>query len=1364
MLISGTGIASGTYITGGSGTSWTMSSSNTIPIGTLIYGYPTLAVTGPFPIDAASGYNTHLQYSWVLANDRPINGSGVSPGTYIVALTGGSSTNGGIGTYALNQNPTSGSTTSGIFYPGTLGYKIMTSNNGKNWTLQSTPTTGSPTLDPLWTDIDWSPYLRQFFAVARYSSTSQTRYMVSPDGLSWTFTTSPQVSGTDIQWNKCNWNPTQNTFLALGSHSNTSSTTKECNISSSSILPSAVSSQSLLAFNQQIIPERYNATSFLINGSISGSTLTVNYIYGNTAGVYSGMLITGSNFNSYFTGPVYIVQQGSYFISNWLTGPGTYQLSQSSNTSFNGTFALYQTTCQFIGSISGTTLTVSSVNSGYLAVGMTILGFQSSGASLTSGTYITAQTSYSSIPGFFGTYTINNSQTALSQTLVGYFAPTSSTNDISMLSAAWSPSLGVFCAAGGPISTNSQATVTGTIVPFGGTVYNTGTVSQSTATITGVGTTFTSAMVGGFIVFNTGVSAPITGYTSATVLTSSLSQTVTAGTTYNIYYGTNTGSSSSISGNTLTIGGNIQGSFYPGMTIYASTVYNVGTASQSGTTILGSGTSWTSSMVGGYIVYGTLAIAPITAFINSSQLSSTTSQAVASSIPYNIYYGTTYSTGTATQSGNVITGSGTTFTSSMVWGYILYTNGTSQGQVAQITNYTSTTSLTVTSSLTVSTGSTYVIFYNTSITPVQILGQSSGTFSSSGNYQISGISQNVSSVSISANSGLLTCSTPTTGQTLTPGLVLYGANVAANQNYNLVSQVNFSGSGLAAGTGGIGGGGTYVVTSILPIVASSTLTGCVHTALSPDGKTWTAQGGVQPSTGALATSNALAITSITWSPSLGLFLGVSQFNYGGGGTASTITMRSTLGMMGTWIAGNINTVASNLCRSIVWAPEIELFTVVGQAAATTAGLIQTSPDGVTWTNQTPTIQSLYSVAWSGAPLYLFVAVSLVGAAASLMTSSNGTTWTTVTLTPCPSTTASLNAVGTSTAQWTSVCWSPDLQMFAAVSNTTGNNTYYRAITSKNGTTWTWRQTTTETTAEVSFTNIIWCTGLGRFVAIGSAGDRIMSSPDGVTWYHNMEIFPSTWYGSAFSSALNTLVLVGSPSATSSPNIIPTSSGNFAYAYGSVITTMAAVGATNALAVGTSTASNINNAMALGSGIVGNITGGTFLQHRVAPTDSSTTSSCTFISGTNELIERPNYYCEIGLSASTTVASGNVIPWDTIISDDFFMSNLTANGFAYSITVPVSGLYFIGLMLGNAAEGTTSTQIMLQINGNLVLPAAVFSTPSATITITSCLNISRVIYLSAGTYIQVAVRNATLTVSSGGVIGNGFQRLQVVFIR
>ncbi len=83
--------------------------------------------------------------------------------------------------------------------------------------------------------------------------------------------------------------------------------------------------------------------------------------------------------------------------------------------------------------------------------------------------------------------------------------------------------------------------------------YNTGTASQSTTVVTGIGTTFTANMVGGVIIFSTSEEAYITSFTSTTSLTTSQSQTVSA-TSFNIYYG---GFQSDNSGNTSIENGQI---------------------------------------------------------------------------------------------------------------------------------------------------------------------------------------------------------------------------------------------------------------------------------------------------------------------------------------------------------------------------------------------------------------------------------------------------------------------------------------------------------------------------------------------------------------------------------------------------------------------------------------------------------------------------------------------------------------------------------------------------------------------------------------------------------------------------------------
>ncbi|MEK7602971.1 MAG: hypothetical protein AAB459_01870, partial [Patescibacteria group bacterium] len=67
--------------------------------------------------------------------------------------------------------------------------------------------------------------------------------------------------------------------------------------------------------------------------------------------------------------------------------------------------------------------------------------------------------------------------------------------------------------------------------------YKTGTISQSGTTVTGSGTTFTSAMVGNTIQYSDGSKATITGYTGGTSITVDASKTVSAGSIYVIQDG-----------------------------------------------------------------------------------------------------------------------------------------------------------------------------------------------------------------------------------------------------------------------------------------------------------------------------------------------------------------------------------------------------------------------------------------------------------------------------------------------------------------------------------------------------------------------------------------------------------------------------------------------------------------------------------------------------------------------------------------------------------------------------------------------------------------------------------------------------------
>jgi hypothetical protein len=226
-------------------------------------------------------------------------------------------------------------------------------------------------------------------------------------------------------------------------------------------------------------------------------------------------------------------------------------------------------------------------------------------------------------------------------------------------------------AASATVSTPSYFTI----------VYHTGTVSQAGTVLTGVGTTFTTAMVGGTLLMLTGAQAgttrTITAFTSATVLTASPSGTIASGTF------------------TLT--------------------YRLGpTASQTTTTVtgvsVGVAIAFTAAMNRGLLTFQPPApTSPdaITAFLTSSTLTVTPSQTVAIGTAFTL----TYLFGRVGQTLTTVTGTGTNFTAAMIGGVLTYTSGPSSGVQTAITAFISATQLTVSSSATIVTNTTFSISY-----------------------------------------------------------------------------------------------------------------------------------------------------------------------------------------------------------------------------------------------------------------------------------------------------------------------------------------------------------------------------------------------------------------------------------------------------------------------------------------------------------------------------------------------------------------------------------------------------------------------------------------------------------------------------
>ena len=170
----------------------------------------------------------------------------------------------------------------------------------------------------------------------------------------------------------------------------------------------------------------------------------------------------------------------------------------------------------------------------------------------------------------------------------------------------------------------------------------------------------------------------------------------------------------------------------------------------------------------------------------------------------------------------------------------------------------------------------------------------------------------------------------------------------------------------------------------------------------------------------------------------------------------------------------------------------------------------------TWTARTvPEANAWRSVCWSP-ELSLFVAVSENGTN-RVMTSPNGITWT-------ARTASELNV-------WFSVCWSPELKIFVAVA-ISGTN---RVMTSLDGTTWT-----PKTASEANqWRSVCWSAQLGLFVAVSDTGsNRIMTSINGSTWIARLATQLNGWNSVCWSPELGLFVAVswdGTNRVMTSPN-------------------------------------------------------------------------------------------------------------------------------------------------------------------------------------------------------------------------------------
>jgi hypothetical protein len=167
----------------------------------------------------------------------------------------------------------------------------------------------------------------------------------------------------------------------------------------------------------------------------------------------------------------------------------------------------------------------------------------------------------------------------------------------------------------------------------------------------------------------------------------------------------------------------------------------------------------------------------------------------------------------------------------------------------------------------------------------------------------------------------------------------------------------------------------------------------------------------------------------------------------------------------------------------------------------------------TWNSRTAAGTNQWtSITWSP-ELSLFAAVGTNSA----MTSPDGVNWTART------------AISSS---WRAITWSPELSLFVAVA-TSGTN---RVMTSPNGINWTARTAASNNVWQ----SVTWSPELNLFAAVSQDGaNRVMTSPNGINWTERTASHQSDWRSVTWSAELGLFVAVGSI-LTGNPNRVMTS--------------------------------------------------------------------------------------------------------------------------------------------------------------------------------------------------------------------------------
>lgn len=234
-----------------------------------------------------------------------------------------------------------------------------------------------------------------------------------------------------------------------------------------------------------------------------------------------------------------------------------------------------------------------------------------------------------------------------------------------------------------------------------------------------------------------------------------------------------------------------------------------------------------------------------------------------------------------------------------------------------------------------------------------------------------------------------------------------------------------------------------------------------------------------------ATGLNLALKSIAWSPTLGMFVAVGDTDVSGN------AMRSTDGL--NWTAMSIATTAS--WRNVIWADGPGLFVAAGRTAAG-ASTVAYSSDGINWTSATGLVAATerYRIAYAPSLNRYVVIPSGTSAGVGQYTSDLAGSWTLT------------NAF--TAGNFGDLEWSESLGLFVAT-DPSGTADPQQVMTSADGITWTRRTTNNNR----QWTAVRWSDVDAKFIAIAQTGSGVMTSPDGVVWTAvNSAANANTWQG------------------------------------------------------------------------------------------------------------------------------------------------------------------------------------------------------------------------------------------------------------